>query len=186
MNAAQVTSPVDEGWVSNGAGFHFNHKFGFGRLDASRMVTLAKSWKNVPKQRKCQGPSSSSPQYVEYFLYAASLNSILNLITLLNLSFAINPFAFDYHLNCYLFHSTKYHAPSHFVQLRSSLLYPTPSALTVHQPPHLPLPYFYYLIIPSPILFYCIPLSPIKSNLIVSCSITLYSTHQCTLSFSLF
>ena len=64
VNAAQVTSPVDEGWVSNGAGFHFNHKFGFGRLDASRMVSLAKSWKNVPKQRTCQGPSSSSPQYV--------------------------------------------------------------------------------------------------------------------------
>ena len=65
VNAAQVTSPVDEGWVSNGAGFHFNHKFGFGRLDASKMVNLAKSWKNVPRQRKCQGPSSSSPQYVE-------------------------------------------------------------------------------------------------------------------------
>ena len=62
VNTAQVTSPVDEGWLQNGAGFHFNHKFGFGRLDAGRMVNLAKSWKNVPKQRKCQGPSSSSAQ----------------------------------------------------------------------------------------------------------------------------
>ncbi len=62
VNTAQVTSSVDEGWVSNGAGFHFNHKFGFGRLDASRMVNLAKKWKNVGRQRKCQGPSSSSPQ----------------------------------------------------------------------------------------------------------------------------
>ena len=63
VNAAQVTSPVDEGWVNNGAGFHFNHKFGFGRLDASKMVSLAKNWKNVARQRKCLGPSSSSPQY---------------------------------------------------------------------------------------------------------------------------
>jgi len=64
VNAAQVTSPVDEGWVNNGAGFHFNHKFGFGRLDASKMVSLAKNWKNVARQRKCLGPSSSSPQEI--------------------------------------------------------------------------------------------------------------------------
>lgn len=62
VNTAQVTSPVDEGWVDNGAGFHFNHKFGFGRLDAGKMVDAAKRWKNVPKQRICAGPSSNSVQ----------------------------------------------------------------------------------------------------------------------------
>lgn len=64
VNTAQVTSPVDEGWVDNGAGFHFNHKFGFGRLDAGKMVDAAKRWKNVPKQRICAGPSSNSVQEI--------------------------------------------------------------------------------------------------------------------------
>jgi len=64
VNTAQVTSPVDEGWVDNGAGFHFNHKFGFGRLDAGKMVEAAKNWKNVPKQRICAGPSSNSVQEI--------------------------------------------------------------------------------------------------------------------------
>jgi kexin len=57
-----VTSPVDEGWVSNGAGYHFNHKFGFGRLDAYEMVKKAKTWKNVAPQKLCKGPSSDTQQ----------------------------------------------------------------------------------------------------------------------------
>lgn len=64
VNTAQVTSPVDEGWMDNGGGFHFNHKFGFGRLDAAKMVEAAKNWKTVPKQRICSGPSSNSVQLV--------------------------------------------------------------------------------------------------------------------------
>jgi len=64
VNTAQVTSPVDEGWMDNGGGFHFNHKFGFGRLDAAKMVEAAKNWKTVPKQRICSGPSSNSVQEI--------------------------------------------------------------------------------------------------------------------------
>ncbi|XP_066929242.1 PC3-like endoprotease variant B [Clytia hemisphaerica] len=60
VNTAQVTSPVDEGWTTNGGGFHFNHKFGFGRLDCNRMVEVGKNWRNVPVQKKCIGPSSST------------------------------------------------------------------------------------------------------------------------------
>lgn len=62
VETAQVTSPVDEGWMKNGAGYHFNHKFGFGRLDASAMVKRAKTWKNVAPQRTCHGPSSQTQQ----------------------------------------------------------------------------------------------------------------------------
>ena len=50
-----MTSPVDEGWVKNGAGKHFNHKFGFGRMDAAKMVERAKIWTNVPAQKICFG-----------------------------------------------------------------------------------------------------------------------------------
>jgi len=59
VNTAQVTSPVDDGWTTNGGGFHFNHKFGFGRLDCARMVEVGKNWRNVPKQKKCLGPSGT-------------------------------------------------------------------------------------------------------------------------------
>ena len=57
-----MTSPVDEGWLTNGAGYHFNHKFGFGRLDANEMVKKAKIWKNVAPQKICSGPSSDTQQ----------------------------------------------------------------------------------------------------------------------------
>ncbi|EDO38851.1 predicted protein [Nematostella vectensis] len=64
VETAQVTSPVDEGWMKNGAGYHFNHKFGFGRLDADAMVKRAKTWKSVAPQRICHGPSSSTQQEI--------------------------------------------------------------------------------------------------------------------------
>lgn len=62
VTTAQITSPVDEGWKRNGAGFHFNHKFGFGRLDANAMVEAAKSWVNLPPQRKCTAASGFDHQ----------------------------------------------------------------------------------------------------------------------------
>ena len=58
VRTAKLTSPVDDGWKTNGANFHFNHKFGFGRLDADAMVEMAKTWKNVDPQRKCTGAAS--------------------------------------------------------------------------------------------------------------------------------
>ena len=62
VNTAQITSPVDEGWMKNGAGFHFNHKFGFGRLDADALVEAARVWQNVAEQRTCTAYSSFEPQ----------------------------------------------------------------------------------------------------------------------------
>ena len=62
VTTAQITSPVDEGWKRNGAGFHFNHKFGFGRLDANAMVEAAKTWVNLPPQRKCTAASGFDHQ----------------------------------------------------------------------------------------------------------------------------
>ena len=58
VRTAKLTSPVDDGWRTNGAGFHFNHKFGFGRLDADAMVEMAKTWTTVPPQRICTGAAS--------------------------------------------------------------------------------------------------------------------------------
>lgn len=54
VDTAKKTSPLDEGWKTNGAGKQFNHKFGFGRMDALAMVKAALKWKNVPPQHTCK------------------------------------------------------------------------------------------------------------------------------------
>lgn len=40
-------------WTTNGAGLQFNHLFGYGVLDASDMVDLAKPWKPLPERLHC-------------------------------------------------------------------------------------------------------------------------------------
>ena len=65
VESSQVTSPLDEGWKTNGAGKRYNHKFGFGRLDVSKMVNKALTWKNVEKQRICHGAEHSKKRFVK-------------------------------------------------------------------------------------------------------------------------
>jgi furin len=40
-------------WSTNGAGLYFSHSYGFGLMDAGKLVTLAKNWKNVPEHANC-------------------------------------------------------------------------------------------------------------------------------------
>ncbi|MBN1675801.1 MAG: S8 family serine peptidase [Kiritimatiellae bacterium] len=47
--AAQVDA-ADPDWAVNGAGFHFNHKYGAGLVDAQAAVGLAAVWGNLPSQ----------------------------------------------------------------------------------------------------------------------------------------
>ena len=51
----------DTDWRMNGVGLHVNEKFGFGLLDAERIVSKAdpKAWKNVPESRECRGKTFS-------------------------------------------------------------------------------------------------------------------------------
>ncbi|XP_046332685.2 PC3-like endoprotease variant B [Haliotis rufescens] len=53
VHSSRIPS-VDHSWVVNGAGLHVSHKFGFGVLDASRMVELAQNWVTVPEQHVCR------------------------------------------------------------------------------------------------------------------------------------
>lgn len=53
VRTARNTSSCDPGWKKNGAGLYFNHKFGFGRIDAHAMVKAAEKWRNVPEQHTC-------------------------------------------------------------------------------------------------------------------------------------
>lgn len=40
-------------WSTNAAGFHFNPQFGFGLLNAYKIVKEAKDWRTVPKKFIC-------------------------------------------------------------------------------------------------------------------------------------
>lgn len=53
VKTAVKTSPEDDGWIKNAAGLWFNHKFGYGRLSASKLVSEALKWKSVGEQHKC-------------------------------------------------------------------------------------------------------------------------------------
>jgi kexin len=46
-----MVNPEDPDWQINGAGHHFSHKFGFGKLDAYQMVESAKTWVPVGAQQ---------------------------------------------------------------------------------------------------------------------------------------
>ncbi|KAG7300217.1 hypothetical protein JYU34_015779 [Plutella xylostella] len=41
-------------WRVNGVGRNVSHSFGYGLLDAGGMVRLARAWRTVPAQRKCE------------------------------------------------------------------------------------------------------------------------------------
>lgn len=47
IRSAAKISPTDADWVNNSAGFHFNHKFGAGLIDATAAVNLAATWTNL-------------------------------------------------------------------------------------------------------------------------------------------
>jgi subtilisin-like proprotein convertase family protein len=48
IRSAYKFSPSDSDWADNSAGFHFNHKFGAGLIDATAAVNLAATWTNLP------------------------------------------------------------------------------------------------------------------------------------------
>jgi subtilisin family serine protease len=47
LRSAVKAQPSDTGWVTNGAGFPFNHQFGAGLVNAEAAANLASSWTNL-------------------------------------------------------------------------------------------------------------------------------------------
>ncbi|CAH2049243.1 unnamed protein product, partial [Iphiclides podalirius] len=45
---------LEGGWRVNGVGRNVSHSFGYGLLDAAGMVRLARAWRTVPPQRRCE------------------------------------------------------------------------------------------------------------------------------------
>ena len=66
VKTANKTSPLDSGWKTNGAGRQFNHKFGFGLLNALAMVQLGLKWKTVPVQHICNVKSNEEGRSIVY------------------------------------------------------------------------------------------------------------------------
>ncbi|MEA3187937.1 MAG: hypothetical protein QOD99_1767 [Chthoniobacter sp.] len=48
--SATKISGTDSDWVTNGGGYHFNHKFGAGLVNTGSAVALAHTWTNLPPQ----------------------------------------------------------------------------------------------------------------------------------------
>jgi len=50
VETAQKNDPRDSDWRENGAGYHVNHKYGFGAIDAEAAVDLARNWTPVGEE----------------------------------------------------------------------------------------------------------------------------------------
>ena len=48
-------------WTKNGAGHKFHPKLGFGVLDATKMVNVARNWTTVPPQWRCSALKATNP-----------------------------------------------------------------------------------------------------------------------------
>lgn len=47
MRSARKNDASDSDWIDNAAGFHFNHKYGAGMVDAEAAITLGETWTNL-------------------------------------------------------------------------------------------------------------------------------------------
>jgi kexin len=59
MTTAEKNDPTDPDWTTNGAGYHVNHKYGFGRIDAEAAVAAAETWVTAPPEEI--GSGSATP-----------------------------------------------------------------------------------------------------------------------------
>ncbi|KAG4065803.1 hypothetical protein HA402_012481, partial [Bradysia odoriphaga] len=54
VRTAKPGNLKDSTWSKNGVGRRISHSFGYGLMDAAAMVRLARTWKTVPEQNKCE------------------------------------------------------------------------------------------------------------------------------------
>ena len=58
MTTATKNDPSEPDWTTNGVGYHINHKFGFGRVDAQAAVDAAEGWVTAGPEVTDQGSSA--------------------------------------------------------------------------------------------------------------------------------
>jgi len=77
MATAVKNDPSDSDWTTNGAGYHIDHKYGFGRVDAQAAVDAAQSW--VPAGPEVSDQGSATPNLP---IPDANVNGVSSTITL--------------------------------------------------------------------------------------------------------
>ncbi|MEI6450707.1 MAG: S8 family serine peptidase [Actinomycetes bacterium] len=58
MTTAVKNDPSDGDWTTNAAGYHVNHKYGFGRVDVAAAVAAAGAWTNLTAEVSARGIAS--------------------------------------------------------------------------------------------------------------------------------
>lgn len=53
--SARKNDPTNSDWMTNGGGMPINHNYGYGTVDATAAVMLAKTWVNIPAQKTATG-----------------------------------------------------------------------------------------------------------------------------------
>jgi len=66
------------GWVTNKADLTVSRFFGFGLMDAGKMVYLAEHWTKVPEQRRCEMKGEDENRFDAICI---SVKSLLELVT---------------------------------------------------------------------------------------------------------
>lgn len=56
--SSEMNDETDPGWTINAGGRHHNHKYGFGRVDATAAATMAQDWVNVGEEISTGGSAS--------------------------------------------------------------------------------------------------------------------------------
>ena len=64
QNDPSASNPA---WIINGAGYHYNHAYGFGRVDALQAVAKAEFWSNVPAMASDVVVAASTPVAIPDF-----------------------------------------------------------------------------------------------------------------------
>ncbi|MBN2294067.1 MAG: VCBS repeat-containing protein [Pirellulales bacterium] len=50
VNTARMNDPAEPDWTTNGAGYHINHNYGFGAIDATAAVNAALTWQTLSEE----------------------------------------------------------------------------------------------------------------------------------------
>lgn len=76
---ARKNDPTNTDWTTNGGGFHINHNYGYGAIDASAAVTAARTWKNIATQKTATASASLVAPMVIADNSSTALTSTINL-----------------------------------------------------------------------------------------------------------
>ena len=60
IRTARKNDPTDSDWLTNGAGFHFSHKYGAGYVDAAAALAAARTWTNLGTEISATQTSTTS------------------------------------------------------------------------------------------------------------------------------